>query len=86
MRVRHGCGIWKSIMMVKKEFWKFVRFKLGSDQEIKFWEDIWVGEDPLKEKFSGLFAMVTDKKATITDSFYFEPSVWNPRFRRNVFY
>lgn len=36
MRVKHGCGIWKSIMNVKNEFWKFVRFKLGSGQEIKF--------------------------------------------------
>lgn len=73
-------------MKVKNEFWKFIRFNLGSGQEIKFWEDVWVGESPLKEEFSGLFSLVTGKKATAADSFDFEGSVWNPRFRRNIFY
>lgn len=44
-----------------------------------------MGERPLKEEFSGLFFMVTDKKAIIADTFDFEWSMWNPRFRRNVF-
>lgn len=30
-------------MKVRKDFWKFIRFKLESGSEIKFWEDIWVG-------------------------------------------
>lgn len=49
--VRHGCGIWKSIMKVRADFWKFIRFKMGSGLEINFWVDVQVGDVPLKEKF-----------------------------------
>lgn len=30
VRVTHDCGMWKLILMVKKEFWKHIRFKPGS--------------------------------------------------------
>lgn len=44
-----------------------------------------MGESSLKE-FSGLFTLDTNKKVTIADSFDFEWSVWNLRFRHNAFY
>lgn len=75
MRVRHGCGIWKSIIKVREDFWKFICFKLGSDLEIKFWEDIWVGETSLKDEFNYLFSLALDSKLAIADSFDFECSV-----------
>jgi len=44
-----------------------------------------VGESPLKEEFNGLFSLVIDKKAIVADYFDYERSVWNSRFRHNVF-
>lgn len=44
-----------------------------------------MGNSPLKEEFSGLFALVMDKKLTMVDSFDFGRSVWNPRLRRDVY-
>lgn len=36
VRGRHDCGIWKSIMARIEEFSKHIRFKLGSEKNIKF--------------------------------------------------
>lgn len=85
VRVRHGCGMWKSIMKVREYFWKFICFKLGLGLVIKFWEDPWVGEIPLNEEFGGLFSLVMDTKVIVADSFDFRHLVWNPRLRRNLF-
>lgn len=38
VHVRHGCGIWKSILKVRKDFWNLIQFKLGSGSKIKFWK------------------------------------------------
>lgn len=42
MKRRHGCGIWKSICVGKKDFRKCIRFNLGGGENISFWNDIWV--------------------------------------------
>lgn len=34
VRVRHGCGMWKSIQKLRVNFWNYIRFNLGSGREI----------------------------------------------------
>lgn len=36
VRVRHGCGIWKSVQKEQDVSKKFIHYKLGSDREINF--------------------------------------------------
>lgn len=50
-RGRHGCGILKSIFKVKDLFWGLTRFQLGMGHDIRFWQDIWIGDLPLKDRF-----------------------------------
>lgn len=57
---RYGCGMWKSILKIKVIFWKFIRLKARSSKEIRFWEDRWVGEQPLKDSFRNLFSIAFD--------------------------
>lgn len=65
--MRYGCGIWKSIQRVKDVFWKFIHFKLGSRNEIRFWEDRWLGEVPIKEAFRNLYSLALDPKVMVVD-------------------
>lgn len=39
VRVRHGCGIWKSILSGRYCFWNYIKFALGFGKNIKFWKD-----------------------------------------------
>lgn len=36
----HDYGFWKSIRKGKDDFWNCIRFKVGSSEEIRFWENI----------------------------------------------
>lgn len=47
----HGIGIWKSILEGKEWFGRFIRFKVGSKEEVRFLEDIWCGNSPLKDNY-----------------------------------
>jgi hypothetical protein len=38
--------------------------KLGNDTHTSFWDDIWVGNLPLKDRFPRLFSISTQKEAT----------------------
>lgn len=81
---RHGCGIWKSIMIDKLDFWKFFRFSIGSRVDISFWEDCWIGEVTLKECFNGILCLVSDPWVSVVDSFDSLNDAWIPRLRRNL--
>lgn len=85
VHVHHGCRIWKSILKFKGVFWKFIHFVLGSSSEIKFWEDVWVGEVLLKKRFTGLFSLTMSRDASVVESFNFGDHMQWPRFRRNLF-
>jgi hypothetical protein len=41
-----------------KEGWegfsKFVRYEVGDGSKVRFWHDVWCGEQPLKFSFSGI--------------------------------
>lgn len=66
---RYGCGMWKSIQKMNDIFWKFIHLKVGSGREIRFWEDKWVSERPLKESFRILYSTAFDPLDMVVDSF-----------------
>lgn len=80
---RYGCGIWKSIQMIE-DVWKFIRFKLGSGKEIRFWEDRWVRDGLLKESFRILYGLSIDPLDKVVDWFDFLGNIWVPRLRKNL--
>lgn len=82
---RHGCGIWKSILKGNERFWRFIIFHLGSGHEISFWQDPWVRECPLKDRFASMFSLVEDKWGSVFSCFDFESNVWCPKMRRNLY-
>lgn len=84
VRVRHDCSFWKSIQKMRESFWKFIRFNLGLGREIPFWEDMWIGEVPLKTTFKNIYSLAVEPKGRVVDSYDVNGNIWNPGLRRNL--
>ena len=52
---------WKGLMNVKTEFMRYGRFNLMDGTQIRFWEDTWLGNQPLSVRFPALFNIVRRK-------------------------
>ena len=62
---------WKGLMNVKTEFMRYGRFNLMDGMQIRFWEDTWLGNQPLSVRFPALFNIVRrkhDSVATVLSS------------------
>ncbi|MFS7909622.1 putative RNA-directed DNA polymerase [Helianthus anomalus] len=88
-------GTWKNL--VKHEFNKKVegrrmnelmRGKLGNGKSIRFWVDIWLGEEALKDKYPNLFKLELDKLVTVADRCVFQgenaDGFWNKVYASSV--
>ena len=58
---------WKAISSLYGEFLRVVSFKIGDGKKVRFWEDIWVGENSLKSLFPSLFRLSTLNSRPISD-------------------
>ncbi|RVW36866.1 LINE-1 retrotransposable element ORF2 protein [Vitis vinifera] len=66
VRWSHRCP-WKAIALVyTKSFPSFTRFVVGNGDRIRFWDDLWWGEQPLGVQYPRLLSVVTDKNAPIS--------------------
>ena len=71
---------WTSLMGVKDKFLSLGRFSLKDGSQIRFWEDIWLGNRTLKSQFPSLFNIVRRRHATVAEVFSTTPL--NISFRR----
>ena len=56
---KHGDSyFWTSLMGVNDNFLSLGRFLLKDGSQIRFWEDIWLGNHTLKSQFPSLFNIV----------------------------
>ncbi|RVW60294.1 putative ribonuclease H protein [Vitis vinifera] len=84
VRWSHRCP-WKAIALVFQEFSKFTRFVVGDGDRIRFWDDLWWGDQPLGVQYPRLLSIITDKNAPISSILgYSRPFSWNFNFRRNL--
>ncbi|RVX21451.1 hypothetical protein CK203_002322 [Vitis vinifera] len=58
VRWSHRCP-WKAIALVFQEFSKFTRFVVGDGDRIRFWDDLWWGDQPLGTQYPRLLNVVT---------------------------
>ena len=63
-------------------FSKFIGFEVGDGTRIRFWHDVWCGDQPLKESFPGLFRIARNKEAWVSDHMQImnEEVHWNVQF------
>jgi len=52
---------WASLMKVKNDFLKFGSFTIKDGPQIRFWEDVWLGNRSLREQYPQLYN-ITRKK------------------------
>ncbi|KAJ9671310.1 hypothetical protein PVL29_025144 [Vitis rotundifolia] len=80
----HRCP-WKAIAQVFPDFSMLTRFVVGNGERIRFWEDLWWGDQPLGSQFPRLFRVVLDKNVPISSILgSSRPFSWNFNFRRNL--
>ena len=67
-RRAHGCGLWQSSISERWEsFSKHLSFVVGDGSHSLFWHDKWLGENPLKTLYPGLFKCSVKEEACISD-------------------
>jgi len=70
-QVEHSPGdshFWSGLMRVKPELLRWGKFKLGNGSLIRFWEDTWLGNKPLKNQYPTLYNIVRKKKSALVSS------------------
>ncbi|RVW39059.1 Transposon TX1 uncharacterized 149 kDa protein [Vitis vinifera] len=84
VRWSHRCP-WKAIAQVFQDFSKFTRFMVGDGERIRFWEDLWWGDQPLGVRYPRLLRVVTNKNIPISSILEStRPFSWNFNFCRNI--
>ena len=84
VRWSHRCP-WKAISQVFEYFSPYIRLVVGSGQRIRFWEDLWSGEQPLSLQFASLYIVTSVRNLTISEVLGGSyPSSWNLSFRHNL--
>ena len=76
---------WKAIAQVFQVFSPIVHLVVGNGERIRFWEDLWWGNQTLCSQFADLYRVISVKNLTVSNvlgnSF---PRSWNFNFRRNL--
>jgi len=73
---------WAGLMKVKDSFLTFGSFQLNDGNQIRIWEDKWIGSHTLRQQYPSLFNIVRKKHATVASVFDRVPL--NVSFRRTL--
>jgi len=78
----YGCSLWRYISKCWERFFPHFSFEVSDGSTISFWHNQWCGEGPLKELFSGLYALAMNRNAFVPDYRVqgFDNYVWTPVF------
>jgi hypothetical protein len=77
--VREASSWWKSICTidgVARWFANSVRKKIGNGSSTRFWSDIWVGSQPLKDVFPRLFSVSVAKDLLVAEARVWVDGLW----------
>ena len=69
-------------MADQNDFFEQGSFAVGNGENTRFWEDIWLGDIPLKDQYPSLYNIVNVRNVIVADVLSFEPL--NIRFRRTL--
>ena len=64
-------GLWKEIRKEGSLLSNNIVFSMGNGRKVRFWKDIWCGDEALCDSFPSLFDLVVSKKEWVVE-------VWDP--------
>uniref|UniRef100_A0A2N9H333 Reverse transcriptase domain-containing protein n=1 Tax=Fagus sylvatica TaxID=28930 RepID=A0A2N9H333_FAGSY len=65
----YGVGLWKFIRSGWNKFSRMLKFEVGDGTRIRFWDDVWCIDGPLKSAYPELYRIVRAKDAFVADNF-----------------
>ena len=82
----YGVSLWKTISSGWSTFSCYIQFQIGDGTRVKFWLDVWCGDNPLSVCFSDLFRINNDKEAYVANLMRFPNGVlfWDLEFLREI--
>lgn len=69
IKIPHGRGLRRKILMLRKLFQQCINWKIGRGNSIKFWEDDWVGNRCLRWSFLRIFNIAQTTKMTVEEAY-----------------
>jgi hypothetical protein len=72
--------VWSGLMQVKRLVLERGRFKIQNGTQTRFWEDLWIGTEPLMTKYPSLYNIGRKKNAKVAEVLSTTPL--NISFRR----
>ena len=79
---------WKFISSLYAEYEHMVSFKLGNGRRIRFWEDVWWGEEAFSSRFPDLYGLSHAYNCYIEELFVNQTDTmlhgWDLHFYRNM--
>ena len=65
VRWSHGCP-WKAIAQGFHLFIHHIHLMVGNEEKIRFWEDLWLGDQPLCAQYTDLHRVIISRNMTIS--------------------
>jgi hypothetical protein len=56
---------WSGLMQVRRLVLERDRFKIQNGTQTRFWEDLWIGREPLMSKYPSLYNIVRKKNVSV---------------------
>lgn len=63
-------------MKIKDEIFANGSFNIKDGSKTRFWDDVWEGQMPFKDKYPSLYKVVRDRHATVAKVLATRPSIY----------
>jgi hypothetical protein len=77
-----GSQFWRGLHKIKYTCQKGLKYVVGNGRKVRFWEDVWLGECPLKLRFNRLYEISREQKWVVAK--VLERGEINLSFRRRL--
>ncbi|OVA10091.1 hypothetical protein BVC80_7969g2 [Macleaya cordata] len=61
-------SLWQGVLKSLPDFKKGSRIQVGKGNQTRFWEGVWIGEEPFSERFSSLYQITRNKQLSVNQS------------------